>query len=149
MSGPELCIAICRRCREPRRIASGADGAERLQRVARSWCESNGVDGHVRLSQCLNCCDGGHTVRLERGGVEVALVGVRTVAELHEVLLERGEILARPLESRVAARVYQVWRDGRMEFHRALTSADGGPGEARDGGVSSSAGGSDGDVVPE
>lgn len=117
MGIPELRIAICRRCRQPERIASGAASADALLTHGKATCRQDGVEAHVRLSQCLNCCDQGHTVRLEYRGREVALVGVRTEAELDEVIAAMEvTVQGRPPEA-LRRRLQQVWIDGRLVAH--------------------------------
>ena len=121
MSTPLRCLAICRRCRSDERIASGADSGEMLLQHARNYVSASGESLHVRLSQCLHCCDGGHTVRVEQGNNEVALVGIRTCAELEQVL-EHVEQLARTeVPASLTKRVWQRWTNGVMVFHRALS----------------------------
>lgn len=115
---PDLRLAICRRCRWPERRASGAHEDGVLLSHGRKGCAERGLEAHVRLSQCLNCCDGGHTVRVELRGVEVALVGVRTCAELDQVLDALPEIGQRHVPPALRSRVYQEWVDGRMVYHR-------------------------------
>jgi hypothetical protein len=117
MAVPELRIAICRRCRQPERIASGAASADALLTHGKASCRQGGVEAHVRLSQCLNCCDQGHTVRLECRGREVALVGVRTEADLDEVIgAIEATVQGHPPE-KLRRRVQQVWIDGRLVAH--------------------------------
>jgi len=79
---------------------------------------------HVRISQCLNSCDGGHTVRLELRGREVALVGVRDQAELREIVANAREIALGELSARWQRRVYQIWRDGELLYHLNLHDAE-------------------------
>lgn len=122
MPVPDLRIAICRRCREESRVASGADSDLELDAAARAFVEETGIEVHVRRSQCLSCCDGGHTVRIERHGVEVALVGIRTVAELRQVLENLDAIADQRVPDSLASRVYQVWRDGDLVWHRQLST---------------------------
>ena len=114
-------LAICKRCRWPERIAHGAHTDAALASEARAWVDETGSALHVRQSQCLNCCDGGHTVRIESGGVEVALVGIRTQSELRDVLAHLDAIAAEQIPAHLTRRVYQTWRDGVMTFHRSLT----------------------------
>jgi hypothetical protein len=120
MNIPDHRLAICRRCRWPERIAAAADSAESLLEHARGATAAGrcAVALHARLSQCLNCCDGGHTVRVEHCGREVALVGVRTRAELDELLGVLDEVARGSVPERLERKVYQVWIDGRMVFHR-------------------------------
>ena len=123
MPAPHHRLAICKRCRWPERIASGADSDEVLQRAAEAWRASQGMELHVRRSQCLNCCDAGHTVRVETPRHEVAIVGIRTVAELHR-LLEDVEAIGRlEIPPRWQKRAYQVWVDGRLVRHAQLDDA--------------------------
>jgi hypothetical protein len=134
MAVPDLRVAICRRCRWPSRIASGAAGDQALLELGRARGQAHTPPCHARLSQCLNSCDGGHTVRLEHHGWEFAFVGIRTEDEL-DLLLDHApcivqlpEAIARrvgvdagttePLDRRLEARLYQVWRDGRLCWHR-------------------------------
>ncbi len=125
MQHSPVCLAICRRCRNDERRAAGAALPEPLLEHARAGCASRGLDVHVRLSQCLHCCDGGHTVRVERGDNEVSLVGIRTVAELDGVL-DAVERLARAdVPEALRPRVWQRWEAGKMVFHRALRPASG------------------------
>lgn len=126
MTVPDLRIAICRRCREPERRAAGAATADDLLAAAREGVAS-GTPTHVRLSQCLNCCDGGHTVRVEHRGVEVSIVGIRSVDELDEVVKARDAIAAAwagrdpgpPVPEKLVRRVFHLWRDGRLVWHAA------------------------------
>lgn len=120
MSVPDHRLAICRRCRWDSRRASGAATDDVLLEHARAWCESNGVEAHVRLSQCLHSCDGGHTVRVEWRGWEVALVGIRTLAELERVLTELDAIGRGEVPAALLSRVWQVWKDGEMRWHTTL-----------------------------
>ena len=117
---PDHRIAICKRCRWPERIARGADDDQVLKAFGKAWSERTGFPVHVRASQCLNCCDGGHTVRVEYQGNEVALVGIRTEAELERVLENIEAIAEREVPAGLAKRVYQVWVDGEMVFHKNL-----------------------------
>ena len=117
---PRCHLAICRRCRWPERRAAGAATAEELLAHGQALVEAGESVCRVRLSQCLHSCDGGHTVRIESGGHELALVGVRTTGELGEVLSELDVLLAGQAGSRWRKRVYQEWRDGRMVYHRGL-----------------------------
>ena len=114
---PETRIAMCKRCRWPERIATGAEPVEGLVAHAK---QQLGERAHVRASQCLNCCDGGHTVRIERRGVEIALVGIRTTVELDRVLQHLDEIAALDVPKTLHRRVYQVWTDGEMVHHRNI-----------------------------
>ena len=118
MPVPDLRLAICRRCRQPERKAAHADQADVLLAAARTRLAADGVQAHCRLSQCLNCCDGGHTVRVEFRGTEVALIGVRTTAELEKVLADIEQIAVRDVPAELERRVYQVWVDGTLVFHR-------------------------------
>lgn len=93
------------------------------------------LDAHVRLSQCLNCCDGGHTVRLEHKGWEFAFVGIRTEDELQEFLRWAHIIVCFPegiadkaghptqtserVPSSLLKRIYQIWHDGALVWHLA------------------------------
>ena len=121
MPVPDHRLAICRRCRQPERIATGADSAEELLRAARAHASPDSPEVHVRLSQCLNCCDGGHTVRVEWQGREVALVGMRTVAELRDKVLANLDAIARhEIPADVERRVYQIWVDGELIHHKNL-----------------------------
>jgi hypothetical protein len=121
---PPRCLAICRRCRNDERRASGAALADELLSLARAGCSARGLDVHARLSQCLHCCDGGHTVRVEHGGNEVSIVGIRTGEELERVL-DHFDLLARAeVPERLVSRVWQRWEGGRMVFHRALKGDD-------------------------
>ena len=118
---PDHRLAICRRCRQPERIARGASDAESLLSAGRRCAAEGGVDVHVRLSQCLNCCDGGHTVRVEHQGVEVALVGIRTTDELQSLVFGHIEAIARrEIPAALRTRTYQIWVDGELVFHRNL-----------------------------
>lgn len=85
------------------------------------------MDVHVRLSQCLNCCDGGHTVRIECRGAEVALVGVRSTEELAEVFAEVERLGARDVPKRMRKRVWQEWQDGVMVYHHDIGATDSAP----------------------
>ncbi len=123
-AAPPRCLAICRRCRTPERIASGAASIDELVAVARAEAAANGF-AHARASQCLHCCDGGHTVRIELGGDEVALVGVRTVDELREVMRANDALLRdADAPARWSRRVWQRWRQGTMVAHRNLDRPD-------------------------
>ena len=125
MPVPDHRLAICRRCRQPERIAKGADSAEDLLVSARAYSVPGSPDLHVRLSQCLNCCDGGHTVRVEWKGTEIALVGMRTVEELQCKVLENLEQIAkREVPDEVENRVYQVWVDGELRWHKNLDEGE-------------------------
>lgn len=84
----------------------------------KKWSEEEGVAIHVRRSQCLNCCDGGHTVRIEFQGNEVALVGVRNCSELERVLEHAEQIGRLQIPEKFRKRVYQVWTDGKMIHHK-------------------------------
>ncbi len=88
--------------------------------AARRWAEAGEPDVHCRLSQCLNCCDGGHTVRVECRGREVALVGIRTTDELHRVLENIEAIGERDVPASLRPRVWQEWVDGEMVFHHDI-----------------------------
>ena len=121
MPVPDHRLAICRRCRQPERIARGASDADTLLEAGCARARAAPVDVHVRLAQCLNCCDGGHTVRVECRGVEVALVGIRTTEELERLVVDRIDSIARrEIPNDLQARVYQVWVDGDLIFHRNL-----------------------------
>jgi len=122
MPVPPLRLAICRRCRWPSRRAKGADDDQALLAHARDGVESRGLEAHCRVSQCLNCCDGGHTVRVELDGDEVALVGIRTLAELDRVLDALPAIGRRAVPESLQRRVYQVWIDGTLTWHLNLNS---------------------------
>ncbi len=123
MSVPDHRIAICRRCRQPERRAKGATEAADLLTAAKEAVAEGEVDVHCRLSQCLNCCDGGHTVRVECRGVEVAMVGMRTGEELRAKVLDNIERIAqRDVPPELEKRVWQVWIDGEMVWHRNLES---------------------------
>jgi hypothetical protein len=131
---PELRLAICKRCRWPARRAAGAATDDALLAEARTCAPGCSEPLHTRLSQCLNCCDGGHTVRLEFQGWEFALVGIRTEAEIAEVVNWAPQLVRMPPALAALAeqpvgdgldvppwllrRVYQVWRDGQMLWHR-------------------------------
>ena len=119
MSVPELRLAICRRCRWESRRASGADDDQTLLDHARQVCTQRGIDAHVRLSQCLHSCDGGHTVRVELHGREVALVGIRTRDELERVLSHLDAIGRGQVPDALRKRVWQVWDQGTMRWHIA------------------------------
>lgn len=121
MTAPLRCLAICRRCRSDERIASGADSGEALLQHARAYATASGEQLHVRLSQCLHCCDGGHTVRVEYGNNEVALVGIRTCSELDRVLTQLAPLSRAEVPPSLKKRVWQRWTAGVMVFHRALT----------------------------
>jgi hypothetical protein len=123
MTVPDLRLAICRRCRWDSRRASGADTDERLLAHARKACADLGLDSHVRLSQCLHSCDGGHTVRVELHGREVALVGIRTCAELDRVLTHLPAIGQGNVPDGLRRRVWQVWEDGKLCWHIARDGA--------------------------
>ncbi len=73
---------------------------------------------HCRLSQCLNCCDGGHTVRVEYRGREIALIGARTEAELSEIIGNVDRIAEGDVPDALKSRVFQRWEDGRLVWHR-------------------------------
>ncbi|MFT6398924.1 MAG: putative metal-binding protein [Bradymonadia bacterium] len=121
MPVPDHRIAICRRCRQPERRAKGATEAAELLADAKQSVADSDLDVHFRLSQCLNCCDGGHTVRVECRGVEVALVGMRTSAELRTKVLDNIERIAvRDIPAELQKRVWQIWVDGEMVWHRSL-----------------------------
>jgi predicted metal-binding protein len=93
------------------------------------------IDAHVRLSQCLNCCDGGHTVRLEHKGWEFGFIGIRTEDELQDLLTLADAIVQFPphadgstnqplgqehtVPAHLVKRIYQVWYDGRLVWHQA------------------------------
>lgn len=124
MPVPDLRLAICRRCRSEDRIASGAASDVALEVAARAYVAQHGLSMHVRRSQCLSCCDGGHTVRVERYGVEIALVGIRTVAELETVLASIDDIATRNVPAALQSRLYQVWVDGDLVWHRQLGAGD-------------------------
>lgn len=128
MPVPDHRIAICRRCRQPERRASGATLAAELLADAKNAVTEGPVDVHCRLSQCLNCCDGGHTVRVECRGIEVALVGMRTSEELRMKVLNNIERIAlRDIPPELEKRVWQVWVDGKMVWHRNLEDEPGIP----------------------
>ena len=132
---PDLRVAICRRCRWPNRIALGAAPDSALLQCGRELVASGDVHAHVRLSQCLNSCDGGHTVRLEYRGWEFAFVGIRTEEELQQLMQAAGTVVnlpapiagrldrvpgtESPLPAWLDKRLYQVWLDGVMLWHRA------------------------------
>lgn len=116
MAVPDLRLAICRRCRQPERIASGADSAEALLACAKKLRESS-ASLHVRGAQCLTCCDGGHTVRVEHHDLEIAFVGVRTERELAELFTELRGAVRGELEGKWRRRVYRIWRDGQLLWH--------------------------------
>jgi hypothetical protein len=124
MPAPPLRLAICRRCRWPSRRAAGADDDATLLEHAKQGVVARGTIAHCRVSQCLNCCDAGHTVRVELDGDEVALVGIRTCAELDRVLNDLEAIGQRDVPATLTNRVYQVWRDGTLVWHRNLKSDD-------------------------
>ena len=106
-----------------------------LLQCGRELVASGDVNAHVRLSQCLNCCDGGHTVRLEYRGWEFAFIGIRTEDELQQLMqaastvvelpaqiaerLKRPPGTTEPLPNWLDKRLYQVWLDGVMLWHRA------------------------------
>jgi predicted metal-binding protein len=118
---PDHRLAICRRCRNSERIAAGADGAQLLLDHARATGTTpDGHPFHARLSQCLNSCDAGHTVRVEWQGWEFAFVGIRTCDELDEVIGALAEIAAQKTPEQLRKRLYQVWFDGRLQFHAGL-----------------------------
>ena len=110
-------LAICKRCRWPERIAAGADHVDALVSHAKATTDPSEL--HVRASQCLNSCDAGHTVRVESRGLEVAIVGVRTRDELTRVTNELSEITAGRIPEWIVPRVYQVWIDGELVYHRS------------------------------
>ena len=112
-----LYVAICKRCRWPARIAKGADDDVALHACAEARCAERDDGARAWRSQCHNCCDGGHTVRLERGDDEVYVVGIRTVAEMDALLADADRIVALDLPPKWRKRVYQVWRDGEMTWH--------------------------------
>ncbi|TVQ95847.1 MAG: hypothetical protein EA398_16785 [Deltaproteobacteria bacterium] len=114
---PDLRLAICRRCRWPERRAAGADDERTLLDHARTACARRGINAHVRISQCLNSCDGGHTVRVELHGAEVALVGIRRIDELDRVLDHLRDIGERRVPPSLRRRVWQVWVDGKLHWH--------------------------------
>lgn len=116
----DLRVAICRRCRWPERRAAGAADESELLRAARAFAASEAVEVHCRVSQCLNCCDGGHTVRIEKEGLEVALVGVRTVQEMERVIAAAPVVAAGGEVAWVRGRTWQIWRDGRLVWHRSV-----------------------------
>lgn len=116
----DLRLAICKRCRWDSRIASGADKDDVLLEHGKAWSAAEGLDIHIRRSQCLNCCDAGHTVRIEWRGNEVALVGIRTCAELEMVLQHAAEIGRFEVPPALRKRVYQVWSDGKMIHHKNM-----------------------------
>jgi predicted metal-binding protein len=119
---PEHRIAICRRCRQPERIAKGAASASDLLQASRAIAAEKGPAVHARLSQCLNCCDGGHTVRVEWRGTEIAVVGIRTVNELETRVLDHLEAIARrEIPPALERRIYQVWVDGELIHHKNLS----------------------------
>lgn len=122
MPVPSLRLAICRRCRWSSRRAKGADDEQLLLDHARDGVTARGLEAHCRISQCLNCCDGGHTVRVEFDGDEVALVGIRTTAELDRVLDALPSIGRRAVPAPLNRRVYQVWIDGELAWHLNLRS---------------------------
>lgn len=113
-------LAICRRCRWPERRASGAATDDALLAHAREALTDASPSCRPRLSQCLNSCDVGHTVRLEGSGREVVLVGIRTTEELQMVLDSREALLALDAQAPFIRRVYQLWEEGRMAYHRQV-----------------------------
>ena len=131
---PELRLAICKRCRWPSRIAAGADTDAQLRDCAKACVVAQSLAMHVRLSQCLNCCDGGHTVRLEWRGWEFAFIGIRTDEEVSRLvplaptLVQRPRALAELTGLDAACedvvpdwalkRLYQVWFNGEMLWHK-------------------------------
>lgn len=118
---PDHRLAICRRCRNSERIATGADGSDTLLAHARARALTpDGHPFHARLSQCLNSCDAGHTVRVEWQGWEFAFVGIRSCAELDEVIDALAAIARQQAPERLQRRLYQVWFDGRLRFHAGL-----------------------------
>ena len=118
MGVPDLRLAICRRCRAPERRAAGASTDDRLLQAARDAAGDAGIELHCRVSQCLNCCDAGHTVRVEWRGNEVALVGIRTEDEMRAVVRDAADLGAREVPVRWRPRVHQEWVDGRLVYHR-------------------------------
>lgn len=124
MPVPDLRLAICERCRRPERRASGAAEARPLLDEAKRACAAANLDAHCRLSQCLNCCEGGHTVRVELHDTEVALIGIRTVDEIRTVVTHLQAIGEDRVPPSLERRVYQRWYDGRMVFHRSLSTGD-------------------------
>lgn len=118
---PDHRLAICRRCRNSERIAAGADGAQTLLDHARQrGVTPDGHPFHARLSQCLNSCDAGHTVRVEWQGWEFAFVGIRTRDELDEIIGALALIAQQQTPDRLRRRLYQVWFEGRLRFHAGL-----------------------------
>lgn len=57
-------------------------------------------------------------MRLEWRGREVALVGIRTEAELQRVLDALEAIAAGQTPADLRSRVYQIWEDGTLVWHR-------------------------------
>jgi predicted metal-binding protein len=118
---PDHRLAICRRCRNSERIAAGADGAQLLLDHARGRATTpDGTPFHARLSQCLNSCDAGHTVRVEWQGREFAFVGIRTCSELDQVINALGDIARGETPDHLGKRLYQVWTEGKITFHAGL-----------------------------
>lgn len=120
MPVPDHRIAICRRCRQPERRARRAADADTLLAAAKDAATQGEVPVHCRLSQCLNCCDGGHTVRVECRGNEVAVVGIRTVEELQDLVANIERLGERDVPSSLRKQVWQEWVDGEMVFHHAI-----------------------------
>lgn len=118
---PDHRLAICRRCRNAERIATGADSAQTLLDQARERAVTpDGHPFHARLSQCLNSCDAGHTVRVEWQGWEFAFVGIRTRAELDEVINALSDIARGETPEHLRKRLYQTWYEGKLRFHAGL-----------------------------
>lgn len=118
MPVPDHRLAICHRCRWPSRIANGAASDQALLDHAKQLVAAGERPVHCRISQCLNCCDGGHTVRVELRGREVCLVGIRTPEELARVLEAIDEIGNVEIPPALQKRVWQIWRDGKLVWHR-------------------------------
>jgi hypothetical protein len=119
---PDLRLAICLRCRGPESRASGAADEHQLLAHAREVAAREGISMHCRLSQCLNCCDGGHTVRIERSGLEVAICGIRTTDEVARLVADAPAVGEGTKIRWISARTWQIWRDGRMLWHRSTAT---------------------------
>lgn len=125
MASAPLCLAICSRCRNSERIASGALDPAAALAAARAVLADRPQPVFCRLSQCLHCCDGGHTVRVECGQTEVALVGIRTAAELARVAEHIDDLGRGDVAPELAKRLWQRWDAGRMVWHRNVTATEG------------------------
>lgn len=120
----DLRMAICQRCRWPERRAAGAATEVELREAAQEASSVHGVPMHIRISQCLNCCDGGHTVRLEFRGHEVAVCGVRTPEDIASVAAGAQGLVGGECVEPWSRRIYQRWDAGRLVYHRRLSEDD-------------------------